>query len=250
MKKLLLYFCIFFLIISDLKAQELDTLQLESPFSEPRYNYFLNTILLFNEYLDTKNGSYNTTQLRFLHPIGNKSWNLRFDLPLISTNTNSINKTGIGDISAGISYIPYMKRDNAIALRARVISNSASDPNLGSGKWVIIPGIFYGAYFESKKYLWISSIEYQASFAGSSNRSDINTASFENVIFLFFGKNWIAADAAFRYNNTLNGFQNNAYLELGRKITPDSLVYIHPSAAFGGQKSYNYGIEAGILILY
>ena len=57
-----------------------------------RYHYFLKTILFFNEYLDTENGSYNTTQLRFLYPIGNKAWNLRFDLPLISANTNSDNK--------------------------------------------------------------------------------------------------------------------------------------------------------------
>ena len=66
----------------------------------------------------------------------------------------------------------------------------------------------------------------------------------------FFGKNWISGDVAFRYNTVLEGFQNNAFLEFGRKITPDNLIYIHPSAAFGGKKSYNYGIEAGILILF
>ncbi|MCP2025904.1 hypothetical protein L1276_001044 [Flavobacterium sp. HSC-32F16] len=248
MKILPFYICIFFLQSLSVKAQ--DTIQFNNPFSEPRYHYFLKTILLFNEYLDTENGSYNTTQLRFLQPIGNKAWNLRFDLPLISANTNSTNKTGIGDVSAGISFIPYMERNNGIALRARVISNSASDPSFGTGKWVFVPSIFYGRYLQSKKYLWISSFEYQTSFAGASNRKDINVSVFENVILCFFGKNWIAADAAFRCNNTVKGFQNNAFLEFGRKITPDNLIYIHPSVAFGGQKSYNYGLEMGILILF
>ncbi|PWB22320.1 lipid A phosphoethanolamine transferase [Flavobacterium sp. HTF] len=231
-----------------LKAQ--DTTDSENLFSEARFHYFLKTLVLFNEYLDTDNGSFNTTQLRFLQPIGNKAWNLRFDLPLISTNTNSTNKTGIGDIGAGVSYIPYLNQSNGIAIRTRIISNSASDPNFGSGKWVFIPTVFYGKYLQNKKLLWISSLEYQASFAGSANRADINIAAFENVLFCFFGKNWVAADAAFRYNNTVDGFQNNAFLEFGRKITPVNLVYIHPSAAFGGKKTYNYGIEAGILILF
>lgn len=248
MNKLRLFCFLSFIVTISTKAQ--DTIGSKSPFSEARYNYFLKTILLFNEYLDTDSGSYNTTQLRFLHPIGNKAWNLRFDLPLISTNTNSINKTGIGDVGVGVSYIPYLERKNGIALRARVVSNSASDPNLGSGKWVFIPTIFYGKYFRGKKFLWISSLEYQASFAGSSERNDINVTAFENDLLWFFGKNWIAGDVAFRYNSNINGFQNNAFLEFGRKITPVNLVYIHPSIAFGDQKTYNYGIEAGVLILF
>lgn len=116
MKKQLLYFSIFFLITVLASAQDEDIDRSNSPFAEPRYHYFLQTILLYNEYLDTKNGSYNTTNLRVLQPIGNKAWNLRFDLPLISTNSNSINQTGLGDVSAGISFIPYLKRPAELAL--------------------------------------------------------------------------------------------------------------------------------------
>lgn len=250
MKKFTLYFCIFYFISFLAKAQEVDSTKINSPFSEPRYHYFLRTVMIFNEYLDTDNGSFNTTDLRLLYPIGNKSWNLRFDLPLVSANTNSINKSGIGDISAAISYIPYIKHNNGIAIRAKVVSNSAHDPNFGSGKWVFVPTLFYARYLKSKKFLWISSLEYQTSFAGHSDRNDINTTAYENVIFYFFGRNWIGADVAFRYNNTVKGFQNNAYLELGRKISADDLIYIHPSYAFGGQKSYNFGLEVGILVLF
>jgi hypothetical protein len=248
MKKIQLFFWISFLFTLSIKAQ--DTAETNSPFSEARYNYFLKTILLFNEYLDTDSGSFNTTQIRVLHPIGNRAWNLRFDVPLISTNTSSINKTGLGDVAVGISYIPFFEKNRGIAIRARVVSNSAADPSLGTGKWVFIPTFFYGKYFSRKQFLWISSLEYQASFAGSSNRNDINVTAFENVVLWFFGKNWIATDVAFRYNSTLNGFQNNAFLEFGRKITPVNLVYVHPSVAFGDQKTYNYGLEVGVLILF
>ncbi|WP_431244927.1 hypothetical protein ACQ9BO_12360 [Flavobacterium sp. P21] len=99
--------------------------------------------MLYNEYLDTKNGSFNTTNLRILHPIGNKSWNLRFDLPLISTNNpNSTNQTGLGDVGAGITYIPYFKKNEGFAVRTRVTAPSAVAPSFGSGKWVAIPAFF------------------------------------------------------------------------------------------------------------
>ena len=248
MKKQLLYILLFSVTFSA-NAQETKTEE-KIPFAEPRFHYFLKTLLFFNEYLDTDAGSFNTTQLRALVPIGNKAWNLRFDLPLISTNTTNTNKTGIGDVGAGITYIPYSKNNQGIAVRARVYANSAADPAFGSGKWVFMPAFFYGSYFCERKILWISTLEYQRSFAGSNTRADVNTAVLDNVLLYFFGKNWISGDLAFRYNNTVKGYQNNAFVEFGRKITPTNLAYIHPSVAFGGDKTYNYGIEAGFLILF
>jgi hypothetical protein len=250
MNKLQLFYLLFLLIPFSTKAQ--DTIKLQkNPYTEARYHYYLKTILLFNEYLDTETGSYNTTELRFLHPIANKAWNLRVDLPLISTNTLSSNKTGIGDISVGISYIPYLQqKSDGIAFRARIISNSAADPTLGSGKWVFAPAVFYGKYLIANKFLWISSLENQISFAGSNNRSNINTTAFENYFMCILGKNWIAADVAFRYNATNKGDPNNAFVEFGRKITSNDMAYIHPSIAVGKHKSYNYGIEVGMLILF
>lgn len=244
-----LFYLVIFLITFSAKAQ--DNLEpKKNPYTEARYHYYLKTILLFNEYLDTDSGSYNTTEVRFLHPIANKAWNLRADLPFISSNTTSVNTTGIGDIGVGISYIPYLENSKGLAFRARIISNSASDPALGTGKWVFAPALFYGAYIKEKKVLWIASLENQMSFAGSDNRNDINTTALENYFMYILGKNWIAADVAFRYNATNKGYPNNAFVELGRKITPNNMAYIHPSIPFGREKTYNYGIEAGVLILF
>ncbi|MBF4519092.1 lipid A phosphoethanolamine transferase [Flavobacterium sp. ANB] len=249
MKKLQRFYLVYFLSIFSINAQD-SISKAKNPYTEARYHYYLKTILLFNEYLDTDSGSFNTTQLRFLHPIANKAWNLRVDLPLVSTNTSSINKTGIGDIGAGISYIPYLEHSKGIAFRVKIVSNSAVDPALGTGKWVVAPAIFYGSYFYKKKMLWIASLENQLSFAGSDNRSDVNTTALENYLMFILGKNWFAADVAFRYNATNKGYPNNAFIEFGRKITQNDMAYIHPSIGFGNHKSYNYGIEVGMLILF
>lgn len=250
MKKHYLFLLLSFLISFSIKAQDSVDAS-KNVYTEARYHYYLKTILLFNEYLDIDSGSFNTTEIRFLHPIANKAWNLRVDLPLISTNSSTENKSGIGDIGAGISYIPYLEhKTGGIAFRARVISNSANDPARGSGKWVFAPAVFYGKYLRKDKILWISSIENQLSFAGSENRDDINITAFENYFMFIIGKNWIAADAAFRYNATNKGYPNNAFLEFGRRITANDMAYIHPSVGFGNHKSYNFGIEVGMLILF
>jgi hypothetical protein len=231
------------------KAQE--NSQFSNPLTEVRYNFFKHSVLLFNEYLDTDSGSFNTTNLRVLYPIGNKSLLLRVDVPLISANTTSINKSGLGDIAVAASYIPYVKNKTGIAVRAKITSNSANDPNFGSGKWVFTPTIIFGNYLGNhKKYLWMASLENQISFAGDSNRNKVNTSVFENTLLYFLGKNWFSVNNAFRYNNTVEGFQNSAFIEYGRKFTPNDMFYIHPSLGYGGAKAYNYGIELGVVILY
>jgi hypothetical protein len=249
MKKNIIIIAIVFTVSLNVKAQ--DSIKYSNPLMEVRFNFFKKSVILFNEYLDTDNGSFNTTNFRILYPIGKKTWLLRADVPLISTNTTSINKSGLGDFAVAASYIPYVKNKTGIAIRAKVTTNSAIDSNFGTGKWVFTPTLTMGNYLGNhKKYLWLSLIENQISFAGDSNRNDINTTVFENTFLYFIGKNWLSLDTAFRYNNTIDGFQNSAYIEFGRKFTPDSMFYIHPSVVYGGSKSYNYGYELGVLILF
>jgi len=244
----LLFLNIFF--ICTIQAQE-EAVSETNPFADVRYNYFKKTVILFNEYLNTDSGSFNTTNFRILEPIGNKDWTLRLDIPLISTNTYSKDKTGLGDIAFATSYIIDLNNKRGFAVRTKVISNSASNPSFGSGKWIFVPTLFYGLYLDkSNRILWLSDIEYQVSFAGSSNRNDISTSVFENALIYSFKKNWIGGNIAIRYNDIINGFQNSAFLEFGRKFSKESMFYIHPSIGFGGKKSYNNGLELGLVILY
>ena len=190
MRKLLLLLCFILSHWGIVNAQDKKTIRSEqNPFSEARFTYFKETIVLFNEYLETKNGSFNTTNFRILKPLGNRAWTIRFDAPLISTNSNTINKSGLGDLSLATSFIPYLTKTSGIATRLKIASNSANNPNFGSGKWVISPAIFYGTYIDTnKKLLLISDLEYQFSVAGSKNRADIRTTVIESTLIYFLPK--------------------------------------------------------------
>jgi len=49
---------------------------------------------------------------------------------------------------------------------------------------------------------------------------------------------------------SIQGYPNNAFVEFGRKNTQNDMAYIHPSVDFGSHKTYNHGIEVGMLILF
>lgn len=222
-----------------------------NPFSEPRFSFFKETILLYNEYLDRDNSSFNTTNLRILKPMGSRAWNLRLDIPLISTATNSSNTTGLGDISISTSFIPFLTERNGISTRLKITTPSAHNPSFGLGKWIVAPALYYGTLIgDHKNFLYITDIEYQQSVAGSELRDEIQTLVYDNILTYRFGKNWISGNLTLRYNFTIKGLQNSSFVEYGRKITPDALFYLHPSIAFGRERFYNYGMEVGMIILY
>lgn len=213
-----------------------------------KYNYFYNTFIFFNEYLDTPNGSFNTTQARVNFPFFNKSWEMRFDIPLVSGENSTKNKTGLGDISAVLTYLPFFIKDkHIIFIRTKISSNSASDKNFGYGKWIITPGISYQKTFGGKnQFLWISSIEYKRSIFGEKNRNKVEKFSYENLIQYSFSKYWVSADFNLYRNIYSNSFENTFFTEFGINLSKFSL-YVHPSIGTGHTRFYNYGLEFGIL---
>ena len=244
------FFClILFFSVLQLKAQK----QIEEgPLSEPRFTFFRRGIVAFNEYLNTENGSFNTTNLRILQPFGSKAFNLRIDVPIISTkNAASLNQTGLGDINFAIAYIPKMNEKTGIVFRGKLGLPTASEMPFGSGKWIFTPSFFVGNYWDmKKKWLSITTLEHQFSVIGQANRNNINVSIFENTFLYYFSKNWIGLNAAIRYNFEKDGFQNSSFFELGRKVNSNFLVYLHPSFGYGKAKSYNTGMELGLQILY
>ena len=219
----------------------------DSAVIKTKYNYFHNTFIFFNEYLDTPNGSFNTTEARVEFPVFNKAWDMRFEVPLVSAENSTKNKTGLGDISAVLTYLPFFVKDkHAIFVRTKITSNSASDKNFGYGKWIIRPAIFYQKPFgKNNQFLWISSIEYRRSVFGQKNRDKVERLSFENLIQYSFSKYWVSANFNLYRNIFLSHFENTAFTEFGVNLSKFSL-YVHPSIGLGNHQFYNYGLEFGI----
>lgn len=258
-KSLHLFLLVMLLLSFNSKAQDTESTKKsitqlkdeKNPLIFARVNFYKNTALIYNEYLDTDSGSFNTTDFRFTHPLKNRSWNLRADLPLVSGNTSNINKTAVGDVSFSIAHIPFLTNRRGVSLRARVTSNSCNNPDFGTGKWVFTPTIFYGQFLDKKgAILWTTYLENKFSFAGDSNRATINALAFDNTVTYSFAKCWVSAEINAGYNHVSERNTNSLALEFGTKFTADTMLYIHPSAGIGSERSYNYGLEFGLVVLY
>jgi hypothetical protein len=138
-----------------------------------------------------------------------------------------------------------------VSLRARVTSNSCNNPDFGTGKWVFTPTVFYGQFLDKKgAILWTTYLENKFSFAGDSNRATINALAFDNTVTYSFAKCWVSAEINAGYNHVSERNTNSLALEFGTKFTADTMLYIHPSAGIGSERSYNYGLEFGLVVLY
>ncbi len=104
-----------------------------------------------NEYRFLPDDSYfNQTLIRYTEPFLDGKASVRLTVPLDATDQIGDDEFGLGDIAAKFSWIPYVSRQQAFILSTEVYAPTASEDVLGTGKWVIAPGITW-AYFAVPK---------------------------------------------------------------------------------------------------
>ncbi len=221
------------------KAQE-DTIKLKGL----KYNYFNHNALVFNEYLSINGKGYNTTNFRYKTPLLKGNWIYRVDVPIVSSEFTGTN--GLGDIYTSLSYMPYLDEKQGYWIRGRLFIPTATDARLGMGKWSFSPTIGYGRKF-SKTISFLASYEQRFSFAGDSDRTDLNMGILDTS--LNFSKNnyWVSLNPSANYDfNTSHLRSFNVALEMGRSVSKTSSLYVRPSTAIGDTRYYDFGIEFGI----
>ncbi|MFV0237984.1 MAG: hypothetical protein ACK5HU_05575 [Flavobacteriales bacterium] len=236
---------IFYLIFisltyTSLVGQQNDSLML----LDPKYTFFKHNVVMFNEYLDEEGKGKNTTNLRYTSPVGKGNWNIRVDIPVVSSELSG--KNGLGNLSASFTYIPFMTKNIGYWVRGRVFSPTASPSELGSGKWLFSPTVGFGKKFD-KNLTYLASYEHRFSFAGSSNQNDYHTGIIDTSLIFGVEKYW------FSFNpNIFVNYENNAQVstfmafEIGRRLVSEVDFYISPSFGIGDSKPHDFGLEFGL----
>src|SRR5262245_11593683 len=98
-------------------------------------------IQIYDEYRFLRGDHYfNITTFRYTEPIGSDA-SIRITIPTEGTNLLGDDVWGLGDVSAKLSWVAYMSRSNAFILSSELYAPTASNDLLGTGKWVIAPGV-------------------------------------------------------------------------------------------------------------
>jgi hypothetical protein len=168
--------------------------------------------------------------LRFAQPfsLGKTNWLMRASLPVntFPTQPDDDHETGLGDFNVFAAYLfdtgnPAM----SFGFGPQLTMPTATKDELGSEKW---SGGFANVLFNasSRKFQYGYLLTWQGSFAGDSDRSDVNTGALQPFAFYQLGKGLYLRSAPIWVYN----FENDAYsvplgLGIGQVIPKGKTVF-------------------------
>lgn len=167
---------------------------------------------------------------RYAKPLtlGEGSWLLRASLPVNSfpVGMGGSTETGLGDFNVFVAYLFDTGNPGvSVGLGPQLTAPTASKDLLGSEKW---SGGFAHVYFNAKSSLFQYGylLTWQASFAGSDDRDDVNIGAVQPFVFYQLGGGlYLRSTGIMVYDFNADGYTIPLGLGLGKVIPSENIVY-------------------------
>jgi len=133
----------------------------------------------------------------------NDRTHLRLDVPVLTnTNLTSDGKPvfGLGDMNIKVTQILGNKGDLYYGFNALFTFPTAGNSSLGSGKWLVDPGVGFIYFIPNKGGSASFIVDYNFSYAGASTRPDIRVLGIAPNIDKWFKKGYVGYYATWTYN--------------------------------------------------
>ena len=117
---------------------------------------------------------------------------MRFEIPIVTFSNPSTTETGLGDIYMQALVAPRIEGNFTIAAGTGLMLPTETSPLLGFGKWIASPAIVPVWFFPREGYAFIKFQDW-FSFAGQSNRPDVNYLTVTGSILRRISMKWWAA---------------------------------------------------------
>jgi hypothetical protein len=192
------------------------------------------TALNFQNYyigeLTESDDSANQFWVRYAKPfsVGKSNWLLRASLPIYSypVGASGDTKTGLSDVNLFAAYlIDTGNPAISFGIGPQLTAPTATKDELGSGKW---SGGFANVLFnaESRVFQYGYLLTWQASFAGESDRANVNVAAFQPFLFYQLGDgNYLRAAPIWVYNLENDNYSVPLGIGIGHVIKSGKTVY-------------------------
>jgi hypothetical protein len=174
--------------------------------------------------------SANQFWLRYAKPfaISDTKWLLRASLPINSypVGTNGVTETGLSDLNLFSAYLIDMGNPAiSFGLGPQLTVPSATEDVLGSEKWSAgLVNVLFNA--ESKVLQYGYLLSWQTSFAGNSDRSDVNVAAFQPFMFYQLGAGaYLRGAPIWVYNLENDDYSVPLGIGIGQVIKQGKTVY-------------------------
>ena len=168
--------------------------------------------------------------MRYAKPfsVGQSDWLLRASLPVYSypVGASGDTETGLSDLNVFAAYlIDTGNPAVSFGIGPQVTAPTASKDELGSGKWSAgFANVLFNA--ESKQFQYGYLLTWQASFAGDSDRQDVNVAALQPFAFFQLGGGtYLRAAPIWVYNLENDDYSVPLGIGVGQVIKKGKTVY-------------------------
>ena len=168
--------------------------------------------------------------LRYAQPfsIAKTNWIMRVSLPLNTypSPPGGGKDTGLGDLNVFAAYlIDTGNPALSFGIGPQLTTPTATHDNLGSEKWSAgFANVLFNA--DSAKFQYGYLLTWQASFAGNSDREDVNVAAFQPFAFYQLGHGaYLRSAPIWTYNLKNDNYSVPIGVGIGQVIKKDKTVY-------------------------
>jgi hypothetical protein len=189
---------------------------------------------LHNYYIGETSGpdddDANQFWMRYAQPfsLGESNWLMRASLPVNSfpTKANGDWETGLGDFNVFAAWlIPVKNPAISFGVGPQLTIPTATDETLGSEKWSAgLANVLFDA--RSTKFQYGYLLTWQHSFAGESERSDVNIGAFQPFGMLQLGGgHYLRSTGIWVYNFESDSYSMPIGLGYGKVFKKGNIVY-------------------------
>jgi hypothetical protein len=168
------------------------------------------------------------------------------EVPVATTGQGT--RAGLADIYFQAILIPYFGKKFAVGAGSGISFPTATNARLGTGKWVASPILAPLWIFRKKGFLVVKLQEY-VSFAGNSQRPDIDYFStYPIFVWRFHRRWWVQLETESRTNfqeSNQTGFKSG--FALGRMVTRTKGVWVKPEIGWGKYRPYDFAVKISAL---
>ncbi|AXT28422.1 hypothetical protein D1823_02910 [Ruegeria sp. AD91A] len=210
-------------------AQDQDAASSAAQANNPLANF--KAVNVQNYYIGEITGTRETGNqfwLRYAQPVslGDTNWILRASLPINSFPRPGGKTTGVGDLNVFAAYLIDIGNPAvSFGIGPQLTAPTGSTDGSGSEKWSAgIANVLFNA--SSPKFQYGYLLTWQASFAGDSNASDVNTGAFQPFLFYQLGGGtYLRSAPIMTYDFEADSFNVPIGLGIGQVFKKNDITY-------------------------
>jgi len=187
------------------------------------------------EYRERRDGSSQLENVERLDiPLGDRMI-FRTDVPFVNFDpqvAGSTSLSGLGDISAKLGGQVWARPAFTMFLEGQMVFPTASDPDLGRGKYQFVPGLTFSIPIQGLDTVFIPVVQQTFSFGGDPSRKDVRYTKVGLEFTTPWANNlwWTSIEPDLYVDWTQKGKTTlNLEFEVGRRLGDHFRVWLRPA---------------------